>query len=596
MVGGLALRAPALSGTLLADDWDHYAMQQRIYPVALGPWDMFNFVGESAVARNALLDSGRLPWWAAPDIHLAVFRPLSSLLVYADFALLDGERHPARMRWHSFFWWLMLLAPVSALYARWLPGPAAALALGLYAVDDAHVYPVAWIANRSEIVSVSLVAWALWADLASRTSRHGALLRVLAGLLVAMGLLAGEHAFAPLCYIFVLALWEPQRPLHERALRVLPYALIAGGYTVWRTSLGYGVAGSAFYIDPATEPLRFLSTAAIRYPLLLADLTFGMPAEWWSWGSPWGKYKWLQRIVPRSWLGIAALQSVQVAAGVVACVLCIVAIWRLGRAPAGAVSRRLSVLLLGALIGLIPLTGTAAMSRLTVAPAIAFDAAAAYLLWRLAQYVLQRGPALQRVFASVLVLLIMQVHVVRAAELSQDGSRYLADISRTQLNWVKRTDFGMPVPKDRHIIIVSAHDMASQYCLPYVMHATRHFMLETAHLLSPAADNAHVLTRPASNQLRLDFPDPLEGAPFVPMVYRRPGLTFYPGQSFSNRVFSVLVETVRNGEPSRLLFTFHANLNDPRYIFLYPNKNGLQPLKLPRVGETTKLRPPAWPR
>jgi len=194
------------------------------------------------------------------------------------------------------------------------------------------------------------------------------------------------------------------------------------------------------------------------------------------------------------------------------------------------------------------------------------------------------------------MLLIVQVHIVRATELSHGGSRYLADMSRAQLDWVRKADFGVPTPDDRHIIIVSAHDMATQYCLPYIMHATRHFMPETAHLLSPAADNAHVLTRLAPDQLRIEFPDPIQGAPFAPMVYRRSDPSFYPGQHFSNQIFDVLIEAVRDGAPSRLLFTFRYNLSDPRYIFLYPNKNGLAPLKLPRLYETTELRPPAWPR
>ena len=172
------LLSAALRGTLLADDWDHYAMQRHIYPVEVPPWDMFRFVGESASEKSPLLDSGRLPWWSSSNLHLAVFRPLSSLLVYADLAWFAGKDHPWWMHLHSLLWWSILLGAVAALYRRLLAFPVAVISLLVFAVDDAHVYPVVWIANRSEVVSVALVCWGIWAHVTAETHPRGRYLSV----------------------------------------------------------------------------------------------------------------------------------------------------------------------------------------------------------------------------------------------------------------------------------------------------------------------------------------------------------------------------------------------------------------------------------
>jgi hypothetical protein len=591
VLGSLALLSPALRGTLLADDWDHYAMQQRIYPVAVPAWDMFRFVSDSAVERNALLDSGRLPWWSSSDLQLAVFRPLSSLLVYADLAWLNGSQHPWWMHLHSLLWWGVLLTGVAALYRRFLPLPVAIMGLLVFAVDDAHVYPVVWIANRSEVVSIALVCWGIWAHVTADDSAESWKSRAASWLLVALGLLAGEHAIAPLCYLVAFELVRA-RP---RWTRLVPHLGLMLGYLTWRSAWGYGVAGSAFYVDPIGEPLRYLDTSAVRIPLLAGDLVLGIAAEWWFWGVPYINY--VKDLVPRAWLDFSLLQTIQHGLGVVCVLACSSALlWGFRASSSSQRLRTLWALLLAAAVSLIPLAGTASMTRLTVVPAIAFDAFLGYLLLWL--YTCFRGATTRRlrIFSGTLGVLVAAQQLVRPAAYCVQGAQYLTNSSHLEYGWTTQADFGDADVTKRSVFIVSAHDMAAQYLMPYLLHAARLPAPQTAHLLSAAAANSHVLTRVAPNVLDIQFPEPITNRPFAPMVYRQGGSAFYPGQRFHNALFDVEVLLVRGVEPRHLRFTFQKALDDPSYLFMYPTEDGIEPLQLPELGASIRLPSPAWPQ
>jgi hypothetical protein len=594
-VGSFAMLSPALRGTLLADDWDHYAMQQHIYPVPVPAWDMFRFVGDSPDERAALLDSGRLPWWSSPDLHLAVFRPLSSLLIYADFAWIGGHGRTWLMHLHSLVWWLVLFAAVAALYRRFLPMPTAVLALLVYAVDDAHVYPVVWLANRSELVSVALVCWGIWAHVSASDSAHAFKLRAAAALMVGFGLLAGEHAIAPLSYLVAYELCRDRVPWGSALRRLLPYAGLTLAYLIWRTYLGYGVSGSAFYVDPIREPVRYLQHGLTRIPLLIGDLLLGMAAEWWYWGIPY--VVWIKDYVPLAWIEFALLQKIQVGLGAAAAIAaCAGMVWSFRASRRSARLRTQWSLLLGATLSLIPLAGTAPMTRLTVVPAIAVDALIASALWKLCAKLIRTNDPRARSLLSLAGAAVVVLHLVRPTVHCVQGARTLTNSSHLEYGWTTKAHLGdQDVPK-RHVFIVSAHDMAAQYLMPYIMHAARLPVPLTSHLLSPAAENSHVLTRVADNVLDVLFPEPITNAPFAPMVYRQAGTGFFPGQTFHNALFDVEVKLVRGVEPRQLRFTFQRPLEDSQYLFVYPTEQGIEQVRLPMVGKSIRLDSPAWPQ
>jgi hypothetical protein len=594
MVSGTALRWDAMQGSLLADDWDHYAMQAGIYPVARGKLDLFNFVAADAAERRALLGTGRLPWWTAPDIHLAVLRPLSSALLYLDYRVLDGPHHPRRPHLHSWLWWLLLMAAVASLLGSVLPLPAAALGVLIYALDDAHVLPVTWSANRSELIAIALVIWGLVAHVAARKRgfRAG---RPIALLLVALGLLAGEHALGPLAYFVAFELVAGEGCLRRRLAALAPLAALVVAYLMLRTGLGYGLAGSSFYIDPLAEPLRYMSASAKRLPLLLADLAFEFAAEWQYWEPPWYRALLELHWFPPTWVTLARLQQIQPVLGLLAAALASIAAWRLCRAPVAHPRRAVGWLLLGGLLALLPMCGALPMGRLTLAAAVGFDAALGWLLWRLCSHVVGSGVLPARVGAVLAASSLIALHVVYASARSLREVSYYALRSRLEEQWVLHAELPDAELAGKNVIVVSSADWASQFFLPFVRHLHRRTLPASSEVLSAASGAPHQLLRVAPRVLDLRLPAAPSGNSFSNSAYRSESARFRAGEWYPGPRFNVAIVATADGQPIHLRFVFPVSLDDARYVFLYPTTAGLVRLQLPRVGEQLSLPAPAWP-
>jgi hypothetical protein len=594
MASGTALRWDAMQGSFLADDWDHYAMQAGIYPVARGKLDLFNFVADDDAERRALLGTGRLPWWTAANIHLAVLRPLSSALLYFDYRVLDGPHHPGRLHLHSWLWWLILMAAVASLLGSVLPLPSAALGVLIYALDDAHVLPVTWTANRSELIAIALVIWGLTAHVAAR-KRGLRARRLLALALVALGLLAGEHAVGPLAYFVAFELVAGEGNMRQRLSALLPLAALVVVYLTLRSSLGYGLAGSSFYIDPLAEPLRYASACAKRLPLLLGDLAFEFAAEWQYWEPPWRHALLELHWLPPSWVTLERLQQIQRALGVLAAALALVATWRLCRAPAAQPRRAVGWLLLGGLLALLPMCGALPMGRLTLAAAVGFDAALGWLLWRLFGLVVGNGMLITRVGAALGATLLVSLHVVYASARSLREVSYYAVRSRLEEQWVLHAELPDAELAGKNVIVVSSADWASQFFLPFVRHLHGRTMPASSEVLSAASDAPHQLLRVAPRVLDLRLTPTPSGNSFSNSAYRSESAKFRAGEWYPGPRFNVAIVATSDGQPSHIRFVFPAALDDARYVFLYPTTAGLVRLQLPRVGEQLSLPAPAWP-
>lgn len=583
------VRWQGLEASLLSDDWDQYAMEKRAYPVARSPWDYYTFVGKGADERAALVRAGRLPWWAAGDLELAMFRPLSSVLLHFDYATANGGRAAARAHWHSLLWWLLLMAGSAALLYRLLPCRAAALAMAVYALDDAFVYPVAWPANRAQLVAVTCVVWAAWAHLYSCERDRGAGLRVAAWCLTALGVFAGEHAFAPLV-VFAALLFEPPRVRSiKRALVVFPYLVPIAAYLILRVVLDYRVIGSEYYVDPFREPVRYLTEAAERIPLLAGDLLFGIPAEWWLWG-PTGRSGGLLRSVVTE---RPTLQLIQLGLGGLACGLVGVAIVVLLRRRERT-HRRLGRLWFAAMVSLTLLCGTAAMSRLTLAPALVFAAAFGSLIDReLRAAGRATAPMLRRLVGMVLATSVVVLQLVVPGIASYEGARNFAASSRVDRDWIAASTLGSQTDASRHVFIIAARDMATQFCLPYVLEFLGRSAPRTSHLLSPSAQSPQLVRRIRDNVLEIAVS--ATAWPFGPAAYRRADDAFRVGDLFDTGLFVVEVRATEHGVPTQLRFVFLRSLDDPAYVFVYPREAGLTELVLPRVGQSVRLPPPVWP-
>lgn len=279
IVLAMVLSASSLFGGLA---WDDYYLATFIKGGALisprAPWDLFSFV-RTPVHFQELADVGILPWFTNPDLHMAFFRPLSSLWHYLDFQLFPGA--PWLMHLENVLLYGALLAVVALLYRRFLvQTPLVLLALFLYAIDDAHGVPVGWISNRNSLLAsifgiLALIGHDQWR---ARGDKRAALLAFVS---FAIGLLSAEFGLGILAYLGAYALILDKAPRVRALACLLPYGLIVAIWGAGYHHLGYGAGGAGYYIDPVSHTSAYLSHFPQRlFTLLAAQLAFPSADFW----------------------------------------------------------------------------------------------------------------------------------------------------------------------------------------------------------------------------------------------------------------------------------------------------------------------------
>jgi hypothetical protein len=281
---GLALNATALGLGATYDDYMHaVALRPELHSAGMkhAPWDLFAFAKDPA-SNLVLMEEGVFPWWTDPEVMISFLRPLSSFSHWLDHTLWPHS--PALMHAHSLLWFALLLSVLWCVYRSVLgAGPVAALALLLYALDDARSYPVAWIANRNALIALTPGFLALYAHHRSRSGVQGGRWWGLAALLLlSVGLAAGEPAL-PVCgYLVAYAACLDRAPWTRRALSLLPYVLLVIAWRVLYNELGYGALYSGHYLDPGRELPAFLAALVVRLPILMLS-QFALPmADLWD--------------------------------------------------------------------------------------------------------------------------------------------------------------------------------------------------------------------------------------------------------------------------------------------------------------------------
>lgn len=292
----LLLLAPSIDTGLAADDYIHALMARghedadhgasngiELTAFARPPLDLFRFTtGEQTLA---LKQQGVLPWWDDPEAKLAFLRPISSLTHYVDHVLWNST--PWLMHAHSLLWSAFALFAVLALY-RALNGPGllTAVAIALYALDDARGWFGSWIAARNAVIATAISTCALLVYVRAR-QKHAAggssvASEWLSGLVFAIALLAGEGSIAVLGYMLAYALAFDTAPLRNKLLSFAPHALVLVGWRIAYRALGYGAQRSGLYFDPFGDPLGFVQAFAERAPILLFSQLGGTWSDAWS--------------------------------------------------------------------------------------------------------------------------------------------------------------------------------------------------------------------------------------------------------------------------------------------------------------------------
>jgi hypothetical protein len=254
----------------------------------LGPWwDLYQAAEGDPTLTRARMDLGYTPWWTLPELRVRFLRPVSAATHLVDATLWPTS--PVTMHVHSLAWAFALVAATARLYGRLFAGAGvAAIAAVLYAVDEAHVTPIGWIAQRNALVAALFCVLALLAHDRWRRAgwRPGAWL---GPLVFALALFSAEIAVAGIALVGAHALCLDEGPRRARAIAVAPWLAVVVVWRVLYQTFGYGAYGSGLYLDPVREPATFLARMPERLSaLVLGDLTWPS-AEAWGLGPapPW---------------------------------------------------------------------------------------------------------------------------------------------------------------------------------------------------------------------------------------------------------------------------------------------------------------------
>ena len=284
MLLAVVLSFPSLWAGWAADDHHHrlrFTASDRfpqVFAEDANPLlDLFIFADGDPRRMHRLMDVGFWPWWTLPELRAAFLRPVTNVTHWIDYQFWPNK--PAAMHLQSILWFAALIGAVSLLYRRLIGNQwVAGLAALLYAVDDAHALPAAWLANRNSLLAALFGVLAVLAHIKWRRERWSIGL-VIGPLLLMLSLLSKEAGIATCAYLLAYALFLDQGTWRQRFVSLIPYGIVVMGWRMVWTHMGFGIWGMNIYVDPLTEPLRYLGAVIQRVPIYLASQWLLPPAD-----------------------------------------------------------------------------------------------------------------------------------------------------------------------------------------------------------------------------------------------------------------------------------------------------------------------------
>ena len=554
------LTLPSLGAGWVMDDLVHQAALAPDGPAYLrrAPTELYSFMPDSNAWRREATESGWIPWYADPEMHAELWRPLSSLTLYPDHVWFADR--PAFGHLQSVLWYGLLVLLAGLVYRRLSPTVwVAGLATLLYAIDDAHGHPVGWVANRHALVSVVFALAALGAHVRWRLDgwRAGA---VLAPAALAAGLLAGETAVSITAYLFCFAVFLDRGSWKSRALSLAPAAAVVVGWRIAYRVLGYGAAGMDLYIDPLAEPGRYLRAVAERLPLLLQGQLTPVTAD-------------LAPFLPK---GAAPLAAV---AATFTVVVILLVLWRLLRRD-----RRAAFWASSMVLSALPVCATFASDRVLFVTGIG-------AMGLVAQVLARAGEALDDFWTrrSVRWLggLLAATHLVMAPLLLPLRS-YFPAIMQSGYDGAYRSMDQLGDLTDRTLIIVNGPDAFwtsyTSLCRAHLGRTVPNRVLALATGLASSR-----VTRVDARSLRLESEEGYLTS-FLDRLFRHPERPFAPGDTVRVSDVEIRLEKVTDdGRPVALLCVFDNSLEQPNRVWAVWSKRGYVPFELPAIGAVVEI-------
>jgi hypothetical protein len=554
---GILLFVPSLWGGFLLDDFYYLGAIEGRFPEHETGRSLFTYFINDEAETARIAEEGGYPWWIDESIRSQIFRPLSDLLLRVDHSVFGRETLGYHL--HSLLWWAATLVACGLLYRRLLPGAVGALGFILFAVNDAHVMPVAWIANRNALVAIAPVLFGLWAWTRWREEmwRPG---RAIAMAAFAVGLAGSELALSGLAYVIAYeVLGAPLRGARARLTGLAPLALLGAIYVTVYKLLDYGGEGSGVYFHPLHEPVEYLIAMITRIPTLLGGAILGVSTD--------------------LWFAAPQARSVQVIIGC-ASVFLLMALLRSCRPDLDDRTRRaLRWLLAGSLLSFLPIVSTFPSDRMLLVPGIGITAALAAILvvgfrsWRARR---------RRLVVAVCGLLAL-LHLIIAPVYGIWIQTLLVKQSHETLALADS-----PVVRDcggLDTVVIFAPDHVASLYMPVLI----------GHLGGPAPKSwrplsiarcDHMLKRTGPCTLELEA---LDGGVMMQsifeLLYRSPKKRLSAGAIVDRGMLRVEIMDEETRGPTRIAFHFDRNLADPGLRFLIWTEGKLRVAELPEVGE-----------
>jgi hypothetical protein len=552
---GVVLFWPALRAPFFLDDYMQASMVKGTFPLPrFGAFDLYDFVNDGD--RATLSDRGVLPWWSEPDLQIRFFRPLSSALLWADHTLFGGSPLPLHI--HSFLWWIATVLLARSLYRRLLAPRVALMATIIFALAPCHVFPIAWLANREALVSVTFGIAAFDRYLRWREKRQ---LReaALATGLFALSMAGGEYAICFGGYVLAFELVLRGDGLGKRTLGMLPFVAPLAAYLLVRAALGYGAHGSGYYADPVLQPGQFLHAAPRRIAILLSEAWGGLHGLVFDDDTP----SWELAVVVVAGAAILFWPFRRMLS-------------RLDEAP----KRTAAWLLLGAHLAIIPVLAAAPAPRLLQPTLLGVAAAIAFLLdqvWFPAVLEERRGAA---EFSGLVALGLGFAHFVHGPATSWLMSReFLQSASHAASRTAKLTARRPEIASSEVLIV---RGMFNSFILPFSQddrgRPTERWrvLTQTGHILALRRD-AHTIDLVAPSDKCL-YP---KG---VANLFRADSSPIPAGATFRIPDARVTVLEVGPLGPRVARFEFDGDLEAPGRIWLNDDIQGLEDAVLPPPG------------
>lgn len=532
--------------------------QGNLEGISRAPWDLYTFSSGPAMNR-VLMDEGVLPWWTDPEFALNFLRPLASLSLWADHMLWPHDAVLPHL--HSLMWFGVLLSAVWLVYREFFASSrAAALALLLYAIDDARAFLVGWIALRNALMALAPALLALVCHHRWRTGR-GRHFAWLALLCLALGFGSGEMAVTVYGYLAAYALFLERGALWQRARSLLPYLALLLVYRVIYQSLGYGTWRSGLYFDPSREPLRFLAGLLTRLPLLVFSEFAPLPSELWL---AYPMVAWWVRPV----VFVAVLGGLVVLGRV---------LWPLLRASAE--SRFWA---LGCVLSTVPVCGAFLGDRLLTATSLGGAALLSTLLLSLfegtypqrTRFVRGLGYTLLAVHGvmSPLVLTVRTQDFNVIAQMLEDADRSIA----------RSADIA-----DQTLVLVNP-PLAVQGVFFLVYREAKGIPLPGEFHFLATAESALEVTGVDAHSLKLRPRDGFLATPTQRMF--RAARPFAVGEQIRLRDLSMRVTALtEDSRPAEVVVRFDKRLDDPSLLLVASKQRAYAPFRPPAAGESVVL-------